>query len=231
MGGKPLNRLVGFCLGGLAVLTPFCAHAYLADLYFRNLETGVRSFVTPVQPGDRVAISFDFSTASNEAWTEMSGFIDFEGSSIVTWAIAQQIVQYIRDFHDIPGLPYTTFVYGPGEVRNDKLNPGRQSASFITSAGIYWRMNIDPNEYQAKHGFNRIAEFTVPLDAQVGETLEFGRRNLLGTNDVSSRIIDSENRRDGLQFNRIVVVPEPAAVTGLLIGVWALAALGRRKRD
>ncbi|MEP0765273.1 MAG: PEP-CTERM sorting domain-containing protein [Fimbriimonadia bacterium] len=228
-----MNRLVGLCLGGLAVLIPVSAHAYLADLYFRNLETGVRSFVTPVRPGDRVAISFDFSTSPDEnlAWTELSGFINFQGSSVVTWAVAQQIVQYIRDFHDIPSLPYSTFVYGPGEVRNDKNDPGRQSATFITSAGLYWRMNIDPNEFQAKHGFNRIAEFTVPLDAQVGETLEFGRRNLLGTNDVSSRIIDSVNRRDGLQFNRIIIVPEPAAVIGLFIGVWAVAALGRRKRE
>ena len=231
MGGKPLNRLVGLCLGGLIVLMPVSTHAYLADLYFRNLETGARSFVTPVKPGDRVAISFDFSTGLGEAWTELSGFINFQGSSVVTWAVAQQIVQYIRAFHDVPSLPYTTFVYGPGEIRNDKYDPGRQSAAFITSAGLYWRMNINPNELQARHGINRIAEFTVPMTAQVGETLEFGRRNLLGTNDVSSRIIDFNNRRDGLQFNRIIVVPEPAGVAGLLVGISAFAALGRRKRE
>jgi hypothetical protein len=228
--GVMVLRSLVFALSGLVSLFPAAAHAYIGILYFRNLETGERNYLTYAEPGDRISINFDFQTVFDEHWVELSGFLDISGSTVVNPAVASTIIDYIDAHHDIPVKPYTTFTYGPAPIYNNKFNPGDATKEFLTDSGIYFGFNIDKTDPASQTGIYKIAEFVVPLTAVPGETLAWDRLNRIPPDDVSTRLIDQVGRPDAMQYNTLKIVPEPSVVAGLVIALCALVALRRRRR-
>lgn len=221
-------RYFGFILGGMAALFPLTSQAYVAIIYFRNLETGDRNIIVNARPGDRISLNWEYSSSFNEKWKEMSVCMDIEGSSIITDAVGANILSYIQTFHNSPSKPYTVFTYGPGVLRDDKNNPGNPIKPIVCNDGIYFRFNIDPSKPEALHGITTIAQFTVPLTAKAGESITFDRVNWINPAGLATGFIDGNNQRGQIKFSTLVIVPEPSILVA--IGLIGAGYLRRRRR-
>jgi hypothetical protein len=223
-----LHWLFATVLVGMVTLLPTQSDAYIGILYFRNLETGERNKVVTVHPGDRIQVGLDFFTNTGEKWKELSIFLDEVGSSIITDATAADILNDVDVFFSGP-VAYQSFTYGPATVYNSRKNPGDITKSKITDRGIYLRVTVDQANVYAQTGISNLFDFTVPLTATPGESLHWGRTNMPFPNDVSTRLLDAAGGRTYLQFNSLLVVPEPAAIAGLAIALAGFARLRRRQ--